>query len=76
MMSLSCFHSCILVSNSDLVFCIVESFTSRKKISVGCLSPYKAQILAIQQKLGKKYSTDVNSHFSVNVRSVDGFKGG
>ncbi|KAK4717911.1 hypothetical protein R3W88_016249 [Solanum pinnatisectum] len=53
-----------------------ESFTSRKKISVGCISPYKVQVLAIQQKLGQKYSTDVNSHFSVNVRSVDGFQGG
>ncbi|KAH0657839.1 hypothetical protein KY289_026587 [Solanum tuberosum] len=53
-----------------------ESVTSRKKVSVGCISPYKAQVLAIQQKLGQKYSTDVNSHFSVSVRSVDGFQGG
>ncbi|XP_075105369.1 LOW QUALITY PROTEIN: uncharacterized protein LOC107763176 [Nicotiana tabacum] len=52
-----------------------ESVASRKKVSVGCISPYKAQVFAIQQKLGQKYSTDVNSHFSVNVRSVDGFQG-
>ncbi|KAJ8557667.1 hypothetical protein K7X08_003292 [Anisodus acutangulus] len=53
-----------------------ESVTSRRKISVGCISPYKAQVFAIQQKLGQKYSTEVNNHFSVNVRSVDGFQGG
>ncbi|MCD7450377.1 hypothetical protein HAX54_005720 [Datura stramonium] len=52
-----------------------ESVTSRRKISVGCISPYKAQVFAIQQKLGQKYSTDDSSHFSVNVRSVDGFQG-
>lgn len=43
---------------------------------MGCISPYKAQVFAIQEKLGKTYSTDVNSDFSVNVRSVDGFQGG
>ncbi|WMV32548.1 hypothetical protein MTR67_025933 [Solanum verrucosum] len=53
-----------------------ESVTSRRKVSVGCISPYKAQVFEIQQKLGHKYGTDVNSHFSVNVRSVDGFQGG
>ncbi|XP_075090185.1 uncharacterized protein LOC107780673 isoform X2 [Nicotiana tabacum] len=52
-----------------------ESVASRQKVSVGCISPYKAQVFAIQQKLGQKYSTDVNSYFSVNVRSVDGFQG-
>ncbi|XP_059295628.1 uncharacterized protein LOC132048965 [Lycium ferocissimum] len=52
-----------------------DSVTSRRKISVGCISPYKAQVSAIQQKLGQKYRTDVNSHFSVNVRSIDGFQG-
>ncbi|KAK4367216.1 hypothetical protein RND71_015096 [Anisodus tanguticus] len=53
-----------------------ESVTSRREISVGCISPYKAQVFAIQQKLGQKYSTEDNNHFSVNVRSVDGFQGG
>ncbi|KAK4351485.1 hypothetical protein RND71_030798 [Anisodus tanguticus] len=48
-----------------------ESVTSRKKVSVGCISPYKAQVFAIKQKLGQKYSTVFNSHFSVNVRSFD-----
>ncbi|XP_019199704.1 PREDICTED: DNA-binding protein SMUBP-2-like isoform X1 [Ipomoea nil] len=47
-----------------------------KRVRLGCISPYKAQVFAIKQKLGKKYSTDVESDFSVNVRSVDGFQGG
>ncbi|XP_009800549.1 uncharacterized protein [Nicotiana sylvestris] len=56
---------------SDLVLQIIESVTSRQKVSVGCVSPYKAQVFAIQQQLGQKYGTYVNSRFSVNVRSVD-----
>ncbi|CAN4109758.1 unnamed protein product [Withania somnifera] len=50
--------------------------SSKQKVRVGCISPYKAQVFAIQQILGKKYSTDVKNEFSVNVRSVDGFQGG
>nr|GMC62501.1 probable helicase MAGATAMA 3 isoform X1 [Ipomoea batatas] len=53
-----------------------ESRASKQRVRVGCISPYKAQVFAIQEKLGKKYSTDVESDFSVNVRSVDGFQGG
>lgn len=44
-------------------------------MTVGCLSPYKAQVDAIQEKLSK-YNLDVNdSYFSVKVRSIDGFQG-
>ncbi|XP_010317671.1 uncharacterized protein [Solanum lycopersicum] len=53
-----------------------EYISSKQKVRVGCISPYKAQVFAIQQILGNKYSTDVKSDFSVNVRSVDGFQGG
>ncbi|CAA2988419.1 Hypothetical predicted protein [Olea europaea subsp. europaea] len=53
-----------------------ESLSSKQKVRVGCLSPYKAQVSAIQQKLGKTYSTDADELFSVNIRSVDGFQGG
>ncbi|KAG5614093.1 hypothetical protein H5410_013917 [Solanum commersonii] len=53
-----------------------ESVSSNHKVCVGCISPYKAQVFAIEQILGKRYSTDVKSDFSVNVRSVDGFQGG
>ncbi|KAL3527377.1 hypothetical protein ACH5RR_012033 [Cinchona calisaya] len=53
-----------------------QSLVSKQKVRVGCISPYKAQVFAIQEKLGNTYSTDTDSDFSVNVRSVDGFQGG
>ncbi|KAG8363329.1 hypothetical protein BUALT_Bualt19G0011100 [Buddleja alternifolia] len=53
-----------------------ESIKSKKNVRVGCISPYKAQVCAINDLLGKTYSTDANDIFSVNVRSVDGFQGG
>ncbi|PHT43326.1 hypothetical protein CQW23_17351 [Capsicum baccatum] len=53
-----------------------EYVSLKQHVCVGCISPYKAQVFAIQQILGKKRSTDVKSDFSVNVQSVDGFQGG
>ncbi|XP_019172077.1 PREDICTED: uncharacterized protein LOC109167511 [Ipomoea nil] len=53
-----------------------EFLVSKQRARVGCISPYKAQVSAIQKQIGKKYSSDVGSEFSVNVRSVDGFQGG
>ncbi|KAF5957929.1 hypothetical protein HYC85_005154 [Camellia sinensis] len=53
-----------------------ESKASKQKVRIGCISPYKAQVFALEQKFGKTYITDANSHFSVSVRSVDGFQGG
>ncbi|KAJ9679688.1 hypothetical protein PVL29_021573 [Vitis rotundifolia] len=53
-----------------------ESVAKKQKVSVGVISPYNAQVFAIQEKLGKTYSTSTHSDFSVSVRSVDGFQGG
>ncbi|THG13892.1 hypothetical protein TEA_029119 [Camellia sinensis var. sinensis] len=53
-----------------------ESKASKQKVRIGCISPYKAQAFALEQKFGKTYNTDANSDFSVSVRSVDGFQGG
>ncbi|KAL8476403.1 hypothetical protein ACS0TY_028903 [Phlomoides rotata] len=53
-----------------------ECSKSKQKVRIGCISPYKAQAFAIQEALGKTYSSDANDAFSVNVRSVDGFQGG
>ncbi|KAL9160632.1 hypothetical protein ABFS82_08G213400 [Erythranthe guttata] len=53
-----------------------ECMKSKKRVRVGCISPYKAQVFAILESLGKTYSTDAKDLFSVNVRSVDGFQGG
>ncbi|KAL0731257.1 hypothetical protein Bca4012_027351 [Brassica carinata] len=47
---------------------------SGRSISVGVISPYKAQVFAIQEKIGQQY--DNSEQFTVSVRSVDGFQGG
>ncbi|XVF43519.1 hypothetical protein PTKIN_Ptkin02bG0046300 [Pterospermum kingtungense] len=47
---------------------------SREKLSVGIISPYAAQVVAIQKKLGGKY--EKNDGFAVKVKTVDGFQGG
>ncbi|URD97754.1 tRNA-splicing endonuclease positive effector-related [Musa troglodytarum] len=46
---------------------------TQKKLSVGIICPYTAQVLAIRGKLGKMYQ--LNSFMSVKVNSVDGFQG-
>ncbi|KAI3712739.1 hypothetical protein L1987_71304 [Smallanthus sonchifolius] len=53
-----------------------ESTSKKQKVTVGCISPYKAQVDAIQAKLGTKYNQQGNGwSFYVNIRSVDGFQG-
>ncbi|TXG56676.1 hypothetical protein EZV62_017989 [Acer yangbiense] len=47
---------------------------SKKKLSIGVVSPYKAQVVAIQKQLGRKYEN--RDGFVVKVKSVDGFQGG
>ncbi|XP_048129942.1 uncharacterized protein LOC115737324 isoform X4 [Rhodamnia argentea] len=48
--------------------------SSRDALSVGVISPYGAQVAAIQKKIGKRYEN--TKSFTVKVRSVDGFQGG
>ncbi|KAK2971274.1 hypothetical protein RJ640_021767, partial [Escallonia rubra] len=43
------------------------------KISIGVISPYSAQVSAIQHKLGQKYEN--HGSFRVKVGTVDGFQG-
>ncbi|XP_066349686.1 helicase sen1-like [Miscanthus floridulus] len=50
-----------------------EAVSKGSKVSVGVVSPYNAQVRAIQEKLGKSYI--MYDGFSVNVKSVDGFQG-
>ncbi|KAK1686410.1 hypothetical protein QYE76_047258 [Lolium multiflorum] len=50
-----------------------ECVDTRSKLGVGVVSPYKGQVRAIQEKLGKTY--EMHSSFTVKVRSVDGFQG-
>ncbi|PWA75023.1 hypothetical protein CTI12_AA245630 [Artemisia annua] len=47
---------------------------SKKKLSIGVISPYAAQVISIQEKLAHKY--EKLDGFSVKVRSIDGFQGG
>ncbi|KAI3868195.1 hypothetical protein MKX03_004105 [Papaver bracteatum] len=50
-----------------------DSIANSYKLSVGVISPYKAQVFALVDKLGNKFKT--HSNFSVSVRSIDGFQG-
>ncbi|KAL5829949.1 hypothetical protein ACOSQ3_019417 [Xanthoceras sorbifolium] len=47
---------------------------SNKKLNIGVVSPYAAQVVAIKDKLGHKYES--RDGFAVKVKSVDGFQGG
>ena len=56
-------------------FLATEFIGTKKNVSIGVISPYKAQVYAIQEML-KKYTETSDTGFSVSVRSVDGFQGG
>ncbi|KAA8532336.1 hypothetical protein F0562_032409 [Nyssa sinensis] len=47
---------------------------SKEMLSVGVVSPYTAQVAAIQQKLGQKYENHCS--FTVKVKSIDRYQGG
>ncbi|XP_071714347.1 helicase sen1-like [Rutidosis leptorrhynchoides] len=47
---------------------------SKKKLTVGVVSPYAAQVVSIQDKIGHKY--EKCNGFSVKVKAIDGFQGG
>ncbi|KAI8537794.1 hypothetical protein RHMOL_Rhmol09G0052000 [Rhododendron molle] len=47
---------------------------SNKKLSIGVISPYAAQVVAIRDKLGRKFEN--LDGFTVKVKSIDGFQGG
>lgn len=51
-----------------------ESVDSGQMVSIGVISPYKAQVFELQEKVGDKYGTQ--SNISVCVGTVDGFQGG
>ncbi|XP_026419990.1 uncharacterized ATP-dependent helicase C29A10.10c-like [Papaver somniferum] len=71
-------HSCRNPVEVAVISVIIEnlykaSIANKNKVSVGVISPYKAQVFALMDKLGNKY--EAHSNFSVSVRSVDGFQG-
>ncbi|XWS57203.1 hypothetical protein CRYUN_Cryun09bG0154000 [Craigia yunnanensis] len=61
----------------NIVASLFKEFTcTKQRICIGVISPYKAQVQAIRQKLEKKYTGYVDRRFAVSIRSVDGFQGG
>ncbi|XP_004503077.1 helicase SEN1-like [Cicer arietinum] len=52
-----------------------EFMRTYKKVSIGIISPYNAQVHEIQEKV-KQFTSVSDTDFSVSVRSVDGFQGG
>ncbi|KAL8240246.1 hypothetical protein R6Q59_013601 [Mikania micrantha] len=62
------------VDKFNLLFTFLAWQESRKKLSIGVVSPYAAQVVSIQEKFAKKY--EKLDGFSVKVKSIDGFQGG
>ncbi|PRQ45250.1 putative P-loop containing nucleoside triphosphate hydrolase [Rosa chinensis] len=61
---------------SGIVASLYKEFIGTKqKVSIGVISPYKAQVYAIQEIL-RKYTETSHTGFSLSVRTVDGFQGG
>ncbi|XP_035550651.1 uncharacterized protein LOC109010086 isoform X2 [Juglans regia] len=61
---------------SEIVSKLFKRFLdTRNPVSIGVISPYKAQVYAIEEQI-RKYKTHSDSGFSVSARSVDGFQGG
>ena len=48
--------------------------SSKQNYHIGVISPYAAQVVAIQERLGRKF--EAPDGFTVKVKSVDGFQGG
>ncbi|XP_078169852.1 uncharacterized protein LOC144564182 isoform X2 [Carex rostrata] len=58
-----------------IIKCLAEeSETARVHVNVGVISPYTAQVKAIQERLGRRYLK--HEFLTVKVRSIDGFQGG
>lgn len=69
-------YSVALCSQIRKFFCFgTEFLKTRKKVSIGIISPYNAQVHEIQEKI-KRNSSVSDPDFSVSVRSIDGFQGG
>ncbi|KAL6906468.1 hypothetical protein ACP4OV_004069 [Aristida adscensionis] len=49
-------------------------YEKRQRTSVGVISPYTAQVIALQDRLGRK--SEKHEFLSVTVKSIDGFQGG
>ncbi|XP_031477020.1 uncharacterized protein LOC116248392 [Nymphaea colorata] len=60
---------------SQIVRRLFEAWVGKKdRLSIGIVSPYTAQVLAIQEKLIGLY--DLHADFVLSVKSIDGYQGG
>ncbi|KAK8669288.1 hypothetical protein V6N13_106723 [Hibiscus sabdariffa] len=61
----------------NIVASLFKGFSAtNQRMSIGIISPYTAQVHAIEERLEKKYSGYSDRGFTVSIRSVDGFQGG
>ncbi|KAL6642769.1 hypothetical protein ACP70R_020950 [Stipagrostis hirtigluma subsp. patula] len=51
-----------------------ECYEKRQRTTVGVISPYTAQVIELQDRLGRKF--EKHEFLSVTVKSIDGFQGG
>uniref|UniRef100_A0ACD5TNL5 Uncharacterized protein n=1 Tax=Avena sativa TaxID=4498 RepID=A0ACD5TNL5_AVESA len=51
-----------------------ECWEKRQRTNVGVISPYTAQVIAMQERIGRKF--EKHEFLSVTVKSIDGFQGG
>ncbi|PQQ08545.1 helicase SEN1-like [Prunus yedoensis var. nudiflora] len=69
---------CMVVTDMIGALDLLNSLKSllREKVSVGVISPYLAQVNAIQERVREYSEVSGTDGFSVSVQSVDGFQGG
>ncbi|GAY68777.1 hypothetical protein CUMW_266850 [Citrus unshiu] len=73
------YHSCRNMVEVSVVIKILQKLYkawvgSKQKVSIGVVSPYTAQAVAIRKKIGSEYEN--KDGFTVKVKSIDGFQGG
>ncbi|CAE5963039.1 unnamed protein product [Arabidopsis arenosa] len=62
---------------ADIIANLLQvSEKTKTRINVGVISPYKAQVFAIQEKIQETCRGDAGGLFSLRIRTVDGFQGG
>nr|GME04681.1 uvrD-like Helicase, ATP-binding domain, P-loop containing nucleoside triphosphate hydrolase [Ipomoea batatas] len=68
----SCNALTILFFSQNLIYTVWRS--TGKKLSIGIISPYTAQVVTIKGTIGRKY--DNLNGFAIKAKSIHGFQGG
>ena len=69
-------YSFIILFGLIYLLSLTEFTGTKQRICIGVISPYKAQVHAIQEKIQKKYTGYADSGFAVKIGTIDGFQGG